>query len=93
MSKKLTQQEYIDKLKSSKSELIPLEDYDGALIKIKHKCTCGKSFSIKPSHAYNNHKCKDCALKTSSLKQVKTDSEYLEELKKLNIKVKPLENI
>jgi len=84
---KFSHEEYLKKLKDKNIELEPLEEYQGSTVKIKHLCSCGNTFNIAPGKVYRGDKC-GC-LRNKSKK--KTNTEYLNELKELEINIMPLE--
>jgi hypothetical protein len=70
--KKKTPTEYAEELRSR--NIIPLEDYAGAHIKILHKClVCNNTWITKPSHIVSLQKsgCPSCAKKFDANKPTK----------------------
>jgi len=76
---------YKNSLKEKGIDVIPLEEYKGNKVKILHRCSCGKEWSIQPNNVLNNHKC-GCELNPS-----KSNDWYIKKLEEKEIKVKPLE--
>ena len=83
MGKKITNIEFIERLKESRPNLIPLEEYKGYNSKIKFKCNnCGHVFYSKPSillyrHANLCEKCSSWKGQTDNRKEtflIKLDS-------------------
>lgn len=65
MGRKLTNQEFVDRLQSKFPDIQPLEEYKTALTKIKFKCLkCGNIFESKPSNILNSiYGCPKCSIK------------------------------
>jgi len=76
-------EEYLKKLKERKIKIKPLENYRGVNKRILHKCFCGEIFNGMPKLIYKGASC-GCT-------RSNTHEEYLQELKKRNIQVMPLE--
>lgn len=58
---------YNDKLKIKEIKIYPLEEYKGSLTKIKHKCTCGNEWNVKPAQVLGGGKCMLCKEKIDRL--------------------------
>ena len=88
MSKKKTTEEYKSELKSINHNIEPCEEYQGANIKILHRCLiCGNIWKINPHNILSGYGCPTCAL----VKKTKTTEEYKERLKSINPNIEPLE--
>lgn len=81
-----THEEYVIELKEKGIQAEPLEPYNGAMTKIKHRWSCGHVTEIVPNNVLSGHGCGKC-LGTPK----KTHSQYLEELKKKGVQVEVLE--
>lgn len=58
---KLTNDEFIEKLKSINPDILPLEDYKDSRTKILVRCKrCGFQWYAKPNSLLNNHGCPCC---------------------------------
>jgi hypothetical protein len=86
--RKRTHEEYLKKLEEKNIKIKPLEKYVTSRIEILHECFCGEKWYVKPNNIVTGT-TKSCGC-TSPKKQL-THKQYLEKLKELNIKVKPLE--
>lgn len=60
MPKKLTNEEYIQKIRDKNILHAPLEEYKGSLTKIKHKCPRGHEWLIQPSNILRGVGCPHC---------------------------------
>ena len=89
MPKKLTHEDYLQKLQEKQIKVIPLELYISSHTNIKHICSCGHIFNSKPLNILKNRLCKKCGI----AKRTITHEEYIIKLKEKNIKVYPLEKI
>lgn len=71
MSKKLTHEQFLDKIKGRLDEFEILSKYETAIVKIKARCKrCGYEFSAKPHHFIDGGGCRKCQYrKISALKQ------------------------
>ena len=83
--KSITTEEYTKQLINKNIKVYALEEYRGADVKIKHKCTCGNEWYVSPSKVKQGIKC-GC----NKNKKI-THEQYLQDLKDKNIKVQPLE--
>jgi len=83
MPKKITHEDYKEKLIKKNISTIPLEKYINSSTKIKHQCKCGNIWKITPNNALTG--------KTCGCSNLKTDDEYKAELVYKNIKIIPLE--
>ena len=81
---KKTHDDYLNELKQKNTLITPLEKYNGARTKIKHKCNqCGYIWDALPTNILRNHKCPQCYRN----QRLKTEQEFVQELnqKKPNI--------
>lgn len=87
-----TNNDYINELAIKYPNIIALEDFQGMLIPIKHKCTKHNiSWSSTPDNILRGHGCKKCGAEKSKEKSTKTNAQYIQELSKINSKIIPLE--
>lgn len=84
--RKLTHEEYEQKLFEREASAWPLELYAGNKIKILHECIIGHTWSVAPSNVIAGHGCPICTGKGS-----KTNDQYLQQLKENDIIYRPLE--
>ena len=77
-NKKKTPEEYYNLCKEKGLDL-PIEEYKGALIKIKHKCSKGHIYEQTPNSHLHGQSCPTCGHKKQSKKITKTKDEYLQE--------------
>lgn len=80
--RKLTNVEFLDKLNSIHGdEYTPLEEYQGARVKIKIRHNiCGKTLYTTPDNLYNGG-CIFCGYEKAKMKQRKTHECFLDEVK------------
>ena len=82
-----THEQYKKDLAEKCPTMIVLEEYKGAMIKILHKCLiCSKEYKTKPNDKLNGSACKFCAGKG-----LKTNDQYVSELKEKCSSMKVLE--
>lgn len=92
ISKKKTHGQYVQEVKNINKDIEVLETYQGAKIKILHKCLiCNHEWHTQPSNVLNNCGCPECAKKIIGLKKSKTHNQYVEELKNINTNIEILE--
>lgn len=61
-SKKKKNEKYLLELKEKNNSILPLEEYNGASTKIKHKCKkCSYEWDLTPSHALSGGGCPKCS--------------------------------
>jgi len=48
---------YIKKLKEKNIKAMPVEDFKGVKVPIKHKCICGTVWKVSPDNVYRGKKC------------------------------------
>ena len=86
-------EDFIEEVSSIKPDIIPLEEYKGAGVKIKFKCKiCGYEWKTIPSIIVNTGcGCPNCASIYSGDKTRKTNEKFLKELNEVNSDVEPLE--
>ncbi len=87
MPKKISHEDYLDKLNSKGIHILPLEKYVGAQKKILHKCSCGNEWQITPHGILNGQKCMKCRNTSRNI----SNEDYFEQITKKKIKVTPLE--
>ena len=80
-----TNEEYIQECKDKGYDL-PIEDYKGSSIKIKHKCKEGHVYKQRPNHHLNGHGCPKCSRNYSY-----TPNEYYQECKEKGLDL-PIDN-
>jgi len=88
MKLRKTHDQYLSELASKNIKVLPMENYNGAGIKIKHKCICGNIWEISPSTVKRGVTCCKKAKQTKKL----DNKSYQIKLNKKNIKVIPLDN-
>lgn len=90
MVRRKTHDEYIRELKENGIQAEPLETYVNNFTKIPHLWkACGHVTEVLPSNVLKGHGCGKCPRESSTKK---THAQYLEELKKKDIQVEPLEH-
>lgn len=85
-----TTQEYQNELKIKKPNIIVLEDYVTAKVKILHKCLiCGTEWIDSPNNILTcKIGCPTCRKLDSKNRQMKTHEQFIDEMKKVNNKIK-----
>lgn len=87
-----TQEEFETKLKTINDKIQIVGKYINAKTYIECKCLiCGHVWQATPSNLLSNFGCPQCAMVSRGLKQRKSHSDFLDELKKLNKNLIPLE--
>ena len=84
---KKTHKDYLQILNEKGIKHLPLEEYKGQLIKIKHKCEKGHITERSPSNVMKEYGCLECK-KTAELRSLEN---YLDDLKQKNILLMPIE--
>ena len=89
-----TNSEFINELNEANPTIKPLEDYLGCHKKIKFKCLeCGNIWITEPSKIIHaGHGCPVCGFEKQVGSITRTNQQFLDELKKINPNIKPLEN-
>ena len=105
MSKKRSNEQYIEQLKKINPNIEAIEEYINSKTKIKHKCKIdGYIWEAKPNHTLNGHGCKQCVLNNRSkkyssdeykvkVKSIHPNIDVVEDYKGINIKIKHFCNI
>lgn len=73
MARKLTHEEYLQKLQDKDIKVVPLEEYKGRNIKILHKCVCNNSWESTPGNILRNRLC-GCGLTIWDYKSLKKEA-------------------
>ncbi len=81
MSKKLTHEDYLQKLLNNNIKVIPLEQYINTRTKILHKCTCNNEWDISPNNILKGTKCLECGVKIVSKSKMKDVRKLIKEAK------------
>lgn len=90
MPKRKTTEEYIQECKERGLDL-PVEEYKGAKIKIKHKCKDGHIYYQRPDSHLRREKCSKCnSIKMNMLRR-KTSEKYYQECKEKSLDL-PIED-
>lgn len=89
MQKRKTQDEYIKEVSERNPYVEVLGQYVNANTKILHRCKkCGNEWMQKPAHILAGHGCKICSDKYNGYVKQKTTSQFIEEVKLINDKIK-----
>lgn len=84
MGRKLTNDEYKDRLNKENPTLILVGDYVDSKTKVSVECTiCGHSFESFPQSLLRGHGCPKCANANRHSKQVSTHDIFIEKLKNI----------
>lgn len=85
MAKRKTHQEFLEEMKSLNSSILILGKYVGAKTKILCECKlCNHKWSPTPSSLLTGRGCPICAKKLINKDKVKTQIEFVNELKNIN---------
>lgn len=86
MAKKLTHEEFINKIKErNKHNITILDEYQGTNNKIKTMCNnCGNVWDAWPSDLLNNHGCMKCGRKRAGRKLALSHDEFLSRVREVN---------
>lgn len=82
MPKKLTNEEFLQKLKDKgRNDIEPLEEYENMNKKMRFRCTnpdCFYEWETRPADIYyNNHSCPKCAIRRNAKANRLTENEFL----------------
>jgi preprotein translocase subunit Sss1 len=92
MTRKLTNDEYLKRVKNINPNLIVLESYIAAQIKIKHQCKiCDNIWHVWPDAILHGQGCPLCGIKRSADKRRKTQEQYIKDIKKIKPNILVLE--
>lgn len=87
-----TNEQFLLQLKSINENIIPLDEYKQAKIKIWVSCkVCGHKWEVTPDTLLQNGSCPECAKIKAHNRQVKSNEQFLQELAKVNPLLFPLE--
>lgn len=86
MPKKLTNEEFLQKLKDKgRNDIEPLEEYENMNKKMRFRCTnpdCFYEWETRPADIYyNNHSCPKCAIRRNAKANRLTENEFWEKYK------------
>jgi predicted nucleic acid-binding Zn-ribbon protein len=92
MSRKVTNEEYVKRVKDINPNIIVLEPYSFAHIKIKHLCKiCGYIWLVVPDAILRKQGCPKCGMKRAGDKKRKSHEIYVNEVKNINSNIEVLE--
>lgn len=84
-TKTKTHQQYLKELKLQQSAIIPMEQYIGTMIKIKHKCLIHNlEFIVSPNQVLTYGGCPKCVSEHKSKAFIKSHRQYVNDLKEKN---------
>ena len=79
MSRKKTQQEYIDQVAEINSNIVVLGTYNGNKKKIQHQCKrCEHIRETQPLHIIQGHGCPECAKKQRPISKTMSHNDFVE---------------
>lgn len=91
-SREKTNNDYIVELNNIHPNIIVLEKYKGMKIPILHKCSIHNfKWTTTPSNVLHGIGCPNCTKDSQRLKTMKSDTQYKEDLKKINMNIVPIE--
>lgn len=77
MSRKKTQQEYINQVAKINPDIIVLGVYNGNKKKIQHQCKiCGHIWETQPLHIIQGHGCPECAKKQRPISKTMSHNDF-----------------
>lgn len=92
MPKKKTHEDYVTEVNKKNPNIEVLGTYIDARTKIMHKCKKHNiDWMITPNDVLRGYGCKICKSEKTKLKQKKSNSQYIEELKGVNLNIIPIE--
>ena len=87
-----TTEKYIEELRNINPSIIVKEQYVGANIPILHECLIHNiEWKVSPSDALQGHGCSGCKSEKIKNRLSKTHEQYLDELRKINSNIEPIE--
>lgn len=89
--RKLTNDEFLNKLQEKNSGIIPLEPYKGSSEPIMCRCTCGNEWPVSPANLMLGKKCRQCMGKRTAEKQRIPNEEFLAMLSEVTKSIEPIE--
>lgn len=85
MPKAKTNEEFIQDLMAKSPSIEPLEPYKGNRINIKCRCIrCGNEWYIRPGNLLSGKGCPVCAIQRNASRRMKSNEEFIIELRKKN---------
>lgn len=83
--KKRTHSEYVSEVNLISSNIEVVDQYVGALTKIKHRCKiCGHEWNVKPNSVLNGKGCPECAKLQRARSNTKTNEQFVSEVAMIN---------
>lgn len=93
MGRRLTNDEFVERMKKINSNIIFLEEYQYSHIKIKCKCLIDCcEWSALSGDLFSGQGCPECGRKSMIAKNSKTHSDFIKELKIINPNIQILSN-
>ena len=94
VSKKKTNEEFLEELHNINPSIEPLEEYKGANTEITFKCnTCGHIFKTTPGRIlHTKYGCPKCAIEARTNDRTKTSVEFIKEISEINPDIEILED-
>jgi ribosomal protein S18 len=88
-TRKLTHEEYVDKVTKTNPNIEVIGKYINSRTKILHKCKiCGREWETLPHYILEGHSCFKCAIRNLP----KTHEEYIAEVAKINPNIEVVDN-
>lgn len=88
-----TTEQYIQELKDKRPDILLVDEYKGANVKVKHKCLKHDYvWDVAPVNILSGSGCPKCKSEAITNKRTKTTEQYKKELLENNIQVVPLED-
>ena len=89
---RVTNEDFLQRLLIKNPNIEPLEQYKGSKVNILCRCkVCGHEWMVCPGNLLSGKGCPVCAIKRNTMRQTKTQGQFLAELSVNNSTVDPLE--
>ena len=89
---KVTNEDFIQKLSVKNPDIEPLEEYKGNKVNILCRCkVCGNEWMVRPGNLLSGKGCSVCAIRRNTIRQTKTQPDFVAELAENNPTVDALE--
>ena len=93
MPKKITHEEFIEKIKVKNPNIEILEEYVNAHTKIECRCkVCSHKWKVCPNNLLNKKGCPECAKNNKSITKRKKMNDFINEIKNVNPNIEILGN-
>lgn len=92
MSQRKSHEQFIRELQEINPDIEPLDQYTGAVIKMRLKCRiCRNIWDATPHDLLSGHGCPECGKRKVTKAHSKTHEQFIKELREVNPEIEPLE--